>query len=114
MSKVGPEVADLPAANGLLQTALQVAPEFGDALLLRASLAAADSRFNDAQTDLAGLQGLPRPKISFLIGGPETLSESIAAATRAATTTTNPNPSSSTTTTSPRTSDSRIPNPNGG
>jgi tetratricopeptide (TPR) repeat protein len=119
LSKVGPEVADLPAANELLQTALQIAPEFGDALLLRASLAAADSRFNDAQTDLAGLQALPRPKISFLIGGPETLSESIAAAERAATTTTSPTSSSSTTTTnspttSSRASDSRIPNPNGG
>ena len=114
LSKVGPEVSDVAAANALLATALEVEPQFADALLLRASLAAADSRFADAQTDLNTLKSVPRPKISFLIGGPDILSESIAAVTSA------PSASSSTPTTpdsnvtSTTAAESRIPNPNGG
>ena len=114
LSKVGPEVTNIPEANELLNTALQISPEFADALLLRASLAATDSRFADAQSDLATLKGLPRPKISFLIGGPETLSESIAAATRTASTTTVLPSAPSDSVTATTSVQSRVPNPNGG
>jgi len=108
LSKVGPEVSDLPAANQHLNEALQVSPQFADALLLRASLAAADSRFADAQNDLSTLQGLPRPKISFLIGDPERLASSIAAAT------TPPSAAAGSSSTTSSTAVPRIPNRNGG
>jgi len=116
LSKVGPQVADLGAANALLNTALQIQPEFADAVLLRASIAAADLRYVDAQNDLSTLKGLQRPKISFLIGDPQTLSNSITEALRAsATPSSNPStPATGSPASGSPNVDTRIPNPNGG
>ena len=73
LSRVGPDVADLPGAIEAVDRAVQLAPQDPNALLLQASLAAADQRYDDAAANLQLLEGLPRPTISFLIGGPESL-----------------------------------------
>lgn len=108
-------VGDLPAAVALAERAVAADPTDANALLIRASLAAGEGRVEDAEADLAVVEGLQRPTASFLVGSPQQLREAI---DEGITTTTAPSsdapssdgPTSSTTTTV----DAAIPNPSGG
>ena len=110
LSRVGPDTPDLPAAIGFVDRAVAISPSDGNAVLLRASLAGADQRYADAQAGLDILATLPRPTISFLIGGPE----SLVAQLRAAAPSTTVAPSASATGSPSGPVDGRVPNPSGG
>jgi tetratricopeptide (TPR) repeat protein len=117
LAKVGPEQADLPGALETVARAVAIDPQNPNALLLQASLSAADQRYDVARANLALLEGLPRPTISFLIGGPESLTEQLDALGDAGSTTTAPDgaataSTASTTTTTP--GGVVVPNPSGG
>lgn len=102
LSELGPDAADLPAALELVNRAVAADPTDANALLLQASLAASDGRFEDSRATLTQVQGMERPTISFLIGGPESLSQQLDAAT------------ASTTTSSVPGGAAVVPNPEGG
>jgi tetratricopeptide (TPR) repeat protein len=96
----------------LAQRALEAEPGDPNALLMHGSVALAEERTEEAAADLDALEDLPRPTISFLIGGPEELRAALAEATGSAA-------SSPTTTASPPSSGSgpatpSIPNRSGG
>ncbi len=74
---VGPDTTDLAAAVALADRAVAAAPEDPNALLVRASLAAAEQRNGEADADLDALEGLPRPTASFLFGGPEQIRDAM-------------------------------------
>jgi hypothetical protein len=99
LSELGPDDADLPAALALVERAVAADPGNANAVLLQASLAASDGRFDDSRALLTRLDGVERPTISFLIGGPESLDGQLDAAVASTTTTTTPGV---------------VPNPNGG
>jgi cytochrome c-type biogenesis protein CcmH/NrfG len=79
-------------------------PSDPNALLMRASVAVVDGRPEDAAADLDALEGMQRPTISFLIGGPEELRSAVEEQLPT-TTTTRPERSAGGVT---------IPNPDGG
>ena len=112
LATVGPVDADLPRAVRTVARAVELDPQDPNALLVQASFAAAEQRYDDAAANLQVLEGLPRPTISFLIGGPESLAAQLEAVTGAAS---GAGATSSTTTTAP-TSDGGVvvPNPGGG
>ena len=92
---------ELAEGAALVDRALAADPDDPEALLLHASVALADDRSDEARADLARLEDLPRPTISFLIGGPEDLRGLLGEEAAASTTTTAPGRP-------------RIPNPDGG
>ena len=100
---VGPDRSGIDAAVDLAERAVLVAPQDPNALLLRTTLAIAQGRFDDAEADLAALDGLARPTASFLFGDPDAASEALMDA-RSAPETTNPPPGST----------PQVPNPDGG
>jgi tetratricopeptide (TPR) repeat protein len=105
---------DLAPAVALAERAVAADPQDPNARLLRASLAYAQGRVDDALADLAALDSLPWPTASFLFGSPAQLRDEIDSAT-AASTTTAPPTSAAAPTSGPTTSvDGRIPNPGGG
>jgi hypothetical protein len=105
---------DLAPAVALAERAVAADPQDPNARLLRASLAYAQGRVDDALADLAAMDSLPWPTASFLFGSPTQLRDEIDSAT-AASTTTAPPTSAAAPTSGPTTSvDSRIPNPGGG
>ncbi|HLU43120.1 MAG TPA: tetratricopeptide repeat protein [Microthrixaceae bacterium] len=93
---------ELDEGAAFVERALAADPDDPDALLLRASIAVADERPDDARADLERLEGLPRPRISFLVGGPEELRTLLEEGAEETTTSTVPP------------GRSRIPNPDGG
>ncbi|MHB1137701.1 MAG: tetratricopeptide repeat protein [Microthrixaceae bacterium] len=114
LAKVGPQDSDLPGAIQTVGRAVALDPQDPDALLLQASLAAADQRYEDAAANLELLAGLPRPTISFLIGGPEALAEQLESVTGGLGG--SAGASSTTSTTPPNAADpgAAVPNPGGG
>ena len=94
----------LDRAADLAGRALAAAPEDPNALLLSGSLALGQGRRDEAVAALDALEELPRPTISFLLGGPEDLRRTLDASSAAG----------STTTTTPGGSRPSIPNPEGG
>jgi tetratricopeptide (TPR) repeat protein len=74
----------------LAERAVAAAPADPDALLMRASVALADGRPDDARADLDRLESLRRPLISIVVGGPEQLRAAIEDAANAGSTTTVP------------------------
>lgn len=70
---IGPDRQDVRAALGLVERLLAVEPSNANGLLLRASLALAERRADDARADLDALSALPRPTASFLLGSPDEL-----------------------------------------
>lgn len=111
LSKVGPDTQDLPGAIALVDAAVAASPDDPNALMLQATLAAADGRNSDASAGLARIAGLQRPTISFLVGGPESLTAQIAAS---APSTTAPTTAPTTTASATSPTASMIPNPDGG
>lgn len=106
---------DLAPAVALAERAVAADPQDPNARLLRASLAYAQGRVDDALADLAALDSLPWPTASFLFGSPTQLRDEIDSATAASTTTAPPTSAAGSPTTGPTTSvDGRIPNPGGG
>jgi tetratricopeptide (TPR) repeat protein len=87
---LGPQTQDLPAARDRVERALAADPGDRNARLLRASLAVAERRLEDAEADLSELDGSRRPTASFLIGAPDVLRRAVEAARRSASTTTQP------------------------
>lgn len=88
LTLIGPERQDIPGARALVERILAADPTDANAILLRTSLALAEGRLDDAEADLATLDGLPRPTGSFLIGSPEQLRGALDAGRSAATSTT--------------------------
>ena len=111
LSKVGPDTPDLAGAIELADSAVAIAPTDANALLLQASLAAADERYGDAQSGLDTIENLRRPTISFLLGGPESLASQLRATAPSTTTAPTTVASSPSSTTS---GDALVPNPGGG
>jgi len=74
---VGPDTDDLADAVALAERAVAAAPGDPNALLVRASLAAAEERDDDAKEDLDALEDLRRPTASFLFGGPEQIRDAM-------------------------------------
>ncbi|MFI5044668.1 MAG: tetratricopeptide repeat protein [Acidimicrobiales bacterium] len=107
LAAVGPDSTDLPTARRLVDQILAAQPQNGNALLLRASLALAEQRLDDAQADLATLASLPRPSASFLVGSLDQLDAALSAARQqtSGSTTTAPGP----TDTDPQVSVSTVP-----
>lgn len=70
-ASVRPDTTDLSEAVSLAERAVAADPQDPNALLVRASLAVAEERIDDAQSDLDALDELARPTASFLFGGPE-------------------------------------------
>ncbi len=102
-ASVGPDRSGIDAAVDLADRAVLVAPQDPNALLLRTTLAIAQGRFDEAEADLAALDGLARPTASFLFGGPDAAREALMDA-RSAPATTTPPPGST----------PQVPNPDGG
>lgn len=102
LSELGPDRADLPAALVMVDRAVAADPSDPNALLLQASLAASDGRLDDSRAILARVQGMERPTISFLIGGPDSLGAQLDAEAASSTTTTVPGGAAV------------VPNPDGG
>jgi len=73
LAELGPERTDTVRANEFLDRALAVDPSSSNALLLRAAVALAERRVDDADAALASLQGLTWPTASFLVGTPTDL-----------------------------------------
>ena len=86
------------------ERALAAAPEDPNALLMQGSLALGQGRRDEAAAALAALEDLPRPTISFLLGGPEELRRTLDSSSAGG----------STTTSAPGDTRPSIPNPEGG
>ncbi|MCB1257001.1 MAG: hypothetical protein KDB26_07845 [Microthrixaceae bacterium] len=71
------KASTMDAAEPFLEKALSVDPVNGNALMLRASLLAVNARGDEAKEVLQQLENLPRPTISFLVGGPEQVAEGL-------------------------------------
>jgi len=105
LTELGPDASDPAVASDLAARAVAADPTDANALLLRASLSVRADRPADAEADLATLEQLPRPTVSFLIGGPEdvrALLDELAA------------PSTTTTTAAPTEGSAAVPNRQGG
>ena len=105
-SLVAVDAEALDRAVDLAGRALAAGPQDPNALLLSGSLAVGQGRREDAAAALASLHGLPRPTISFLLGGPEELRRTLDASSG--------DGDASTTTTAPDETRPSIPNPEGG
>jgi tetratricopeptide (TPR) repeat protein len=105
LTELGPDAEDPAAAAEFAERAVVAAPADPNALLLRASLSARADRADAATADLATLEQLPRPTLSFLIGGPEDLRAFLADLAA---------PSTTVTTAAPGDGAATVPNPQGG
>ncbi|MFZ4517794.1 MAG: tetratricopeptide repeat protein [Microthrixaceae bacterium] len=103
VAHLGPDRPDPDAALALAERALAVDPQDADALLLRASVEAATGRLDEAERDLAALEGRPRATASFLLGSVTQLREVVQRARTAATAPSTAVPGSSAPTTTPPT-----------
>ena len=104
-SLVAVDAGALDRAAELAGRALTAEPRDPNALLLSGSLALGQGRRDDAAAALDALEDLPRPTISFLVGGPEQLRRTLDASSGG--------PEGSTTT-APGDTSASIPNPEGG
>ena len=103
-SLVAVDAEALDRAADLAGRALAAGPEDPNALLLSGSLSLGQGRRDEAAAALDALEDLPRPTISFLLGGPEELRRTLDASSAA----------DITTTTAPGDTRPSIPNPEGG
>jgi tetratricopeptide (TPR) repeat protein len=102
---VAVDTAALDTAAELVERAVAADPEDPNARLLQASLALGQGRRDVAQQALDALEDLPRPTMSFLIGGPEQQRRTMEAAAPA---------DGASTTTTPDDRGASIPNRDGG
>lgn len=71
------KASTMDAAEPYLEKALAADPDNGNALMLRASLLAVNGRGDEAKEVLQQMENLPRPTISFLVGGPEQVAQGL-------------------------------------